>query len=93
MGDMDKSNVRKKDALDYPYGCAEQTTSKGYAALLLDEGTAKMLGVEGLDATARRKRMEGAFGRLAAMPSPPHHARPFTLAMWGIIAPDLAVVA
>jgi hypothetical protein len=67
-----------KDALDYPYGCAEQTTSKGYAALLLDEGTAKMLGVEGLDATARRKRMEGAFGRLAAMQVGSGH-----FSMWG----------
>ena len=28
-------------ALEYPYGCAEQTTSKGYAALELDDATAK----------------------------------------------------
>src|SRR5690606_37482273 len=31
-------------ALNYPYGCAEQTTSKGYAALMLDEATSAMLG-------------------------------------------------
>ena len=56
-----------KGALDYPYGCAEQTTSKGYAALILDAATSAMLGGDGLDATARRERMEGAFGRLASM--------------------------
>ncbi len=54
-------------ALRYPYGCAEQTTSKGYAALMLDEATATMLGAGGLDARQRRERMEGAFGRLASM--------------------------
>lgn len=54
-------------ALRYPYGCAEQTASKGYAALLLDADTAKALGVPGLEAAQRRERMEGAFGRLGAM--------------------------
>ncbi|RNF83169.1 alpha-2-macroglobulin family protein [Montanilutibacter psychrotolerans] len=65
-------------ALDYPYGCAEQTTSKGYAALELDDATARMLGVKGLDAAARRTRMEGAFGRLAAMQIGSGH-----FSMWG----------
>ncbi|MDD0782667.1 hypothetical protein PTT26_10795, partial [Streptococcus pneumoniae] len=54
-------------ALNYPYGCAEQTTSKGYAALILDQATSSMLGADGLDAKTRRERMEGAFGRLASM--------------------------
>ena len=54
-------------ALRYPYGCIEQTTSKGYAGLILDEATAKMLGIGGLDAGKRRERMEGAFGRIASM--------------------------
>jgi len=54
-------------ALRYPYGCAEQTTSKGYAALQLDTATATALGIDGLDAAQRRERMEGAFGRLASM--------------------------
>lgn len=67
-----------KGALDYPYGCAEQTTSKGYAALLLDEATARMLGVKGLDAKQRRARMEGAFGRLASMQVGTGH-----FSMWG----------
>jgi uncharacterized protein YfaS (alpha-2-macroglobulin family) len=34
-----RSPAALKGALDYPYGCAEQTTSKGYAALLLDAAT------------------------------------------------------
>ncbi len=54
-------------ALNYPYGCAEQTASKGYAALMLDEATSALLGADGLDAKTRRERMEGAFGRLASM--------------------------
>ncbi len=67
-----------KDALRYPYGCAEQTTSKGYAALELDEATAQMLGVDGLGDAARRTRMEGAFGRLSAMQVSSGH-----FSMWG----------
>ena len=46
-----------KGALDYPYGCAEQTTSKGYAALLLDAASAKQFGIGGLDAARRRARV------------------------------------
>ncbi|WP_454830571.1 alpha-2-macroglobulin family protein [Pseudoxanthomonas wuyuanensis] len=65
-------------ALNYPYGCAEQTTSKGYAALQLDEETAKQLGVSGLDTKQRRERMEGAFGRLASMQVANGH-----FSMWG----------
>jgi hypothetical protein len=65
-------------ALQYPYGCAEQTTSKGYAALILDEATSSMLGVPGIDAGQRRERMEGAFGRLASMQVSSGH-----FSMWG----------
>ncbi|MBN6149328.1 alpha-2-macroglobulin family protein [Xanthomonas sp. AmX2] len=65
-------------ALNYPYGCAEQTTSKGYAALLLDDATAKLLGAKGLSAALRRERMEGAFGRLASMQISSGH-----FSMWG----------
>ena len=64
--------------LDYPYGCAEQTTSKGYAALLMDTATAQRLGSTGLDAATRRARLEGAFGRLAAMQAGSGH-----FSMWG----------
>lgn len=56
-----------EDVLKYPYGCIEQTTSKGYATLILDTPTADLLGVKGLDPERRRARMEGAFGRIAAM--------------------------
>lgn len=65
-------------ALRYPYGCAEQTTSKGYAALELDDDTARLLGVAGLGADARRARMEGALGRLASMQASSGH-----FSMWG----------
>ncbi|MCY7313301.1 MAG: alpha-2-macroglobulin family protein, partial [Pseudoxanthomonas sp.] len=67
-----------KGALEYPYGCAEQTTSKGYAALELDDATAQLLGVPGLEAGKRRERMEGAFGRLASMQVSSGH-----FSMWG----------
>lgn len=67
-----------KGALDYPYGCAEQTTSKGYAALLLDDATARLLGSKGLETDKRRERMEGAFGRLASMQVSSGH-----FSMWG----------
>lgn len=67
-----------RGALEYPYGCAEQTTSKGYAALELDAATARGFGVSGLDATQRRARMDGAFGRLASLQVSSGH---FT--MWG----------
>ena len=67
-----------KGALDYPYGCAEQTTSKGFAALLLDADTGQRFGVTGLDAGKRRVRMEGAFGRLASMQVANGH-----FSMWG----------
>src|SRR5690606_23798853 len=56
-----------RGALDYPYGCAEQTASKGYAALQLDAATATMLGLKDVDAARRRQYVEGAFGRLASM--------------------------
>ncbi len=67
-----------RGALDYPYGCAEQTTSKGYAALQLDEATAAMLGLRDVDASRRRQYVEGAFGRLAAM-----QVRSGHFSMWG----------
>jgi len=64
--------------LDYPYGCAEQTTSKGYAALLMDPRTADRLGGPSLPAEQRRARVEGAIGRLVAMQTAGGH-----FSMWG----------
>ena len=66
------------DVLNYPYGCVEQTTSKGYAALLLDADTASMLGTAGLDAAQRKARMDGAFARLSSMQMGNGH-----FSMWG----------
>jgi uncharacterized protein YfaS (alpha-2-macroglobulin family) len=64
--------------LEYPYGCAEQTTSKGYASLVMDADTAKMLDAKGLDPATRKARMDGAFGRLASMQMSNGH-----FSMWG----------
>ena len=64
--------------LEYPYGCAEQTTSKGYASLVMDAETAKMLDAKGLDPATRKARMDGAFGRLASMQMSNGH-----FSMWG----------
>lgn len=65
-------------ALAYPYGCAEQTTSRGYAALQLDESTVSMLGIRGVDAVKRRQFVEATFGRLASMQVGTGH-----FSMWG----------
>ena len=67
-----------QDLLDYPYGCVEQTTTRGYAALLLDADSARRMGFSGLDEQARRQRMEGAFSRLSALQSGNGH-----FSMWG----------
>jgi alpha-2-macroglobulin len=67
-----------EDLLKYPYGCVEQTTSKGFAALLLDQKTADNLHVEGLDAASRKQRVETAVGRIASMQIGSGH-----FSMWG----------
>ncbi len=64
--------------LDYPYGCVEQTASKGYAALTLDQQTSTRLGVPGLSPEARQTRMTGAIGRIASMQVGSGH-----FSMWG----------
>ncbi len=64
--------------LDYPYGCVEQTASKGYAALLLDEQTAGNLHMSGLPPEQRKSRVDGAIGRIASMQVPSGH-----FSMWG----------
>ncbi|MBJ6984553.1 alpha-2-macroglobulin [Luteimonas sp. MC1750] len=65
-------------ALRYPYGCAEQTASKGYAALVLDAPTAAAWGMSPLPGDERQRRMEGALGRLAALQTGSGH-----FSMWG----------
>ena len=64
--------------LDYPYGCVEQTTSRGWAAMLLDAGNARLMGVAGLPAAERQARLEGSFARLAALQQSSGH-----FSMWG----------
>lgn len=65
-------------ALNYPYWCAEQTASRGYAALMLDEATVSMLGLEDVDPALRQRTVEAAFGRLASMQAANGH-----FSMWG----------
>ena len=67
-----------ENLLEYPYGCAEQTTTRGYAALLLDAETAKRLGIVGLSADARRRRLEATFSRLASVQTSSGH-----FSFWG----------
>ena len=67
-----------KNLLEYPYGCIEQTTSKGFGALLLDEKTAENLHVDGLPPSQRKERIDGAIGRIASMQIPSGH-----FSMWG----------
>ena len=67
-----------EDVLKYPYGCVEQTTSKAYATLVLDDATARLLGVTPLGDRQRRERMEGAFARLASLQVASGH-----FSMWG----------
>ncbi|PRH81360.1 alpha-2-macroglobulin family protein [Arenimonas caeni] len=67
-----------RELLDYPYGCVEQTTSRGYAALLLDQDHAARMGFPGLSADERRRRLEAAFSRLAALQLENGH-----FSMWG----------
>ena len=67
-----------KNLLQYPYGCIEQTTSKGYGSLLLDQQTGDKLHVEGLAPEQRKARVDGAIGRIASMQIPSGH-----FSMWG----------
>ena len=53
--------------LDFPYGGSEQLASKGWAALLLDAPTAKLLDVEAIDSAQRNQRVNQAIARVLAM--------------------------
>nr|WP_230474657.1 alpha-2-macroglobulin [Dyella monticola] len=71
-----------RNLLDYPYGCIEQTTSKGYAALYMDEKTAKALGTTGLSDSARQAAVEGALDRIASFQASNGH-----FSFWGGTSP------
>ncbi len=68
--------------LDYAYGCIEQTTSKGYAALILDGQTAKALGAPVMTDAARRSVVQGALGRIASFQTSNGH-----FSFWGGTSP------
>lgn len=71
-----------KNLLRYPYGCIEQTTSKGYAALYLDDKTGKSLGVGGLSDAARQSSVESALARIASFQTANGH-----FSFWGGTSP------
>ena len=71
-----------RELLRYPYGCIEQTTSKGYAALYLDDKTGKALGVPGLGDTARQAAVESALARIASFQASNGH-----FSFWGGSSP------
>ncbi|MBF0455122.1 MAG: alpha-2-macroglobulin family protein [Magnetococcales bacterium] len=56
-----------KGLLGYPYGCLEQTTSRAFPLLFIDAKVAQEMGLEPLSYAERKKRLETAFKRLAAM--------------------------
>ncbi len=78
-----------RDLLGYPYGCIEQTTSKAYPLVLLDDATIDRLGIDAptvsdrdgkplaLDAAHRAALLDGAFARIASMQVDSGH-----FAMW-----------
>ncbi len=71
-----------RDLFRYAYGCIEQTTSKGYAALYMDEKTAKTLGLPGLSEPARLAAVEGALARIASFQASNGH-----FSFWGGTSP------
>lgn len=75
-------NSALRHLLDYPYGCIEQTTSKGYAALILDGATAKALGVPALSDSARKVAVDGALARIASFQAANGH-----FSFWGGSSP------
>lgn len=70
------------DMLRYPYGCIEQTTSKGYAALILDSATAKALGVTPMDDAVRKAAVDSAMDRIASFQASNGH-----FSFWGGTSP------
>ncbi len=66
----------------YPYGCIEQTTSKGYAALILDGDTARALGAPVLSDNVRKAAVDGALARIASFQASNGH-----FSFWGGSSP------
>ncbi len=68
--------------LNYPYGCIEQTTSKGYAALILDGATAKALGGPVMSDAVRKSAVDSALSRIASFQASNGH-----FSFWGGSSP------
>ncbi|MBD9578734.1 alpha-2-macroglobulin family protein [Pseudomonas sp. PDM23] len=62
----------------YPYGCIEQTTSGGYAALVMDKKTVSSLNIDGYSESVRRSTVNRALARIASFQTSSGH---FTF--WG----------
>ncbi|OOG61951.1 hypothetical protein B0E46_14215 [Rhodanobacter sp. B04] len=75
-------NSALRALLLYPYGCIEQTTSKGYAALILDGQTAKALGAQVQSDDARNAAVESALARIASFQAANGH-----FSFWGGTSP------
>ncbi|MFC5527813.1 alpha-2-macroglobulin [Rhodanobacter ginsengisoli] len=71
-----------RDILRYPYGCIEQTTSKGYAALILDGATARALGAPVMSDNVRKAAVDGALARIASFQASSGH-----FSFWGGSSP------
>ncbi|MBU6247335.1 MAG: alpha-2-macroglobulin family protein [Xanthomonadaceae bacterium] len=71
-----------RNILRYPYGCIEQTTSKGYAALILDGDTAEALGLKPMSPDVRQAAVEGALSRIASFQAANGH-----FSFWGGSSP------
>jgi uncharacterized protein YfaS (alpha-2-macroglobulin family) len=56
--------------LDYPYGCAEQTTSSAYPHLFVDESAAKRFGLKSFTREQRAAMIDTALGRMSGMQAP-----------------------
>jgi alpha-2-macroglobulin len=53
--------------IGYPYGCIEQTSSRAWPLVWLDDATARKFGLTPLPEAQRRDMLETAFSRLSAM--------------------------
>ncbi len=53
--------------IGYPYGCLEQTTSRAFPLALLDDDTARKLGIPAISGDRRRSALDDALARISAM--------------------------
>lgn len=53
--------------IGYPYGCIEQTSSRLWPLVWLDDATAKKVGLEPLDPAKRAAMLDTGFARISAM--------------------------